>query len=158
MNPSTGKYFVKNNINNNFTDITTLFNGVAITKVDGMNQLGEPVNIYTAQWINSQVEDFAITTTNQNSGTPTIVRKNTDIEITFIISRRYATTTIDELTVHDNFINYMTNSDVWIKSSYMNNKTTHCICLSEYKPTTINIKRGDNSFIIGTIKLHKLGD
>ena len=61
MNASTGKYFVKNTSAGTYVDMTTQFNGLAITKVDGLNEKGEPVNIYTAQWVNSQVEDMMIT-------------------------------------------------------------------------------------------------
>lgn len=157
MNASTGKYFIKNTSNGTYQDLTTLFNGLAIMKVDGLMETGEPVNIYTAQWVNSQVEDFMITTTN-NLQQPIVIRKNVDIEVTFVISRRYATTTINELTIHDNFINYMTNSDVWIKSVFLNNKAVHCICLQAYKPTMVHVGRANNSFITGTIKLHCLGD
>ena len=157
MNASRNKYFVKNTSNGSYSDITTLFDGVAILKVDGMNEKGEPINIYTAQWINSQTEDFLITTIN-NQNQRVVIRKNTDIEITFAVNRKYAITSIDELTVHDNFINYMTSSDVWIKSEYMNNKAVHCICLSSYKPTAMKLNRGNNSFITGTLKLHCIGD
>lgn len=157
MNASRNKYFVKNTSNGSYSDITTLFDGVAILKVDGMNEKGEPINIYTAQWINSQTEDFLITTIN-NQNQRVVIRKNVDIEITFAVNRKYASTNIDELTVHDNFINYMTSSDVWIKSAYMNNKAVHCICLSSYKPTAMKLNRGNNSFITGTIKLHCIGD
>ena len=203
MNASQGKFYVKNTVGGTYQDLTTKFNGLAIMKVDGLNELGAPINVYTAQWVNSQREDFLITTLDANN-LPVVIRKNVDIEITFVISRKYMTTTytaaqsptgnpktkgyyeladniyrptwdttvvsgktyytanpttpIDELTVHDSFIQYMTNTDVWIKSTYMGNKERHCICLDNYKPTLVQIKRGDNSFITGTLKLHHIGD
>ena len=157
MNTSSGKFYVKNTSGGSYQDLTAKFNGLAIMKVDGLNELGAPINIYSSQWINSQTEDFLITTLNGNDQ-PVVIRKNVDIEITFVISRRYATTTIDELTIHDSFIQYMTNTDVWIKSSYMGNKERHCICLDSYKPTLVQIKRGNNSFITGTLKLHHIGN
>lgn len=154
-NNSSGRYFVKNTENGTFQDITTLFNGVAILKLTGMDGKGKPVNIYQAQWVNSQREDFMITTLDENNN-PVVIRENVDIEITFIVRQKYATTTIDVQTVHDNFTNYMTNSDVWVKSGYLGNKYVHCVCLKEYKPTTTKLDRGENSYMMGTITLHTL--
>jgi hypothetical protein len=155
MNYSKNRFFVKNTQSGTFQDITTLFNGVAVLKLDGMLAKGEPVNIYTAQWIDSQQEDFMITTLD-GSNNPVVVRKNVDLELTFIVRRKYATTNINVQTVHDNFVDYITGSDVWLKSSYVGNKYAHCVCLKEYNPTTVKLGRGDNSYIMGTITLHCL--
>lgn len=154
-NKSSGRYYAKNTEIGSFIDITTLFDGVAVLKVDGLNTRGKPVNIYTAQWVDNQEEDFLITTLDDNN-LPVVIRENTDIEITFIVKQKYALTTIDVLSKHDAFIDYMTNSDVWIKSSYMGNKYVHCVCLKEYKPTIQKLNRGINSYIMGTITLHCL--
>ena len=156
-NDSRNRYYVKNTANGTFTDITTQFDGVAVLKVTGLDSKGKPVNIYTAQWNDEQAEDFLITTLDNNNN-PVIVRENVDIEITFIVRKKYATTQsgFNVLTTHDTFVNYMTNSDVWIKSAYLGNKYAHCVCLKEYKPTTVSLMRGDNSYIIGTITLHAL--
>ena len=155
MNYSKNRFFVKNTQSGTFQDITTLFNGVAVLKLDGMLAKGEPVNVYTAQWIDSQQEDFMITTLD-NSDNPVVIRKNVDLELTFIVRQKYATGTIDVQTVHDNFVDYITGSDVWLKSSYVGNKYVHCVCLKEYKPTMVKLGRGDNSYIMGTITLHCL--
>lgn len=156
-------YQVKNTESGTYQNIETMFPGVAILKVDGMLERGEPVNIYTAQWVNSQEEDFLITTRDIYDN-PVVIRKNVDIEVTFIVKQKYASSTIDVMTTHDSFVDYMTGSDVWIKSSYMNNKYVHCVCLKEYKPTNIRLQRTindngrriDNSYVIGTITLHTL--
>ena len=155
MNHSSNRFFAKNTESGTFQDITTMFDGVAVLKLDGMLAKGEPVNVYTAQWIDSQQEDFMITTLDDNDN-PVVIRKNVDLELTFIIRQKYATGTIDVQTVHDNFVNYITGSDVWLKSSYVGNKYVHCVCLKEYKPTTVKLGRGDNSYIMGTITLHCL--
>ena len=155
MNYSKNRFFVKNTQSGTFRDITTMFDGVAVLKLDGMLAKGEPVNVYTAQWIDSQQEDFMITTLDGNDN-PVVVRKNVDLELTFIVRQKYATGTIDVQTVHDNFVDYITGSDVWLKSSYVGNKYVHCVCLKEYKPTTVKLGRGDNSYIMGTITLHCL--
>ena len=155
MNHSSNRFFAKNTESGTFQDITTMFDGVAVLKLDGMLAKGEPVNVYTAQWIDSQQEDFMITTLD-SSDNPVVVRKNVDLELTFIVRQKYATGTIDVQTVHDNFVDYITGSDVWLKSSYVGNKYVHCVCLKEYKPTTVKLGRGDNSYIMGTITLHCL--
>lgn len=154
-NNSKNKYFVKNTVNGAFTDITTLYDGVAVLKLTGLLDKGKPVNIYTAQWVDSKAEDFMITKLDANNN-PVVIRENVNIELTFIVRQKYASTTIDVQTVHDNFVNYMTGTDVWLKSAYLGNKYVHCVCLNEYKPTTINLGRGANSYIMGTITLHAL--
>lgn len=151
-------YQVKNTSNGEFTNIETMFDGLRILKMDGFLARGKPVNIYTAQWVDQQDEDFLITTIDNNDN-PVVIRENTDIEITFIIRKKYATSpseSFDVMSVHDAFISYMTDSDVWIKSSYVNNKYVHCVCLKEYKPTTQKMQRGDKSWIMGTITMHCL--
>lgn len=155
MNDSRNRYFVKNTEDGTFQDITVLFDGVAVLKVDGVLAKGKPVNIYTAQWIDSQKEDFMITTLDDNDN-PVVIRENVDIEITFIVRQKYANSVIDVQDVHDSFVDYMTNSDVWVKSAYVGNKYVHCVCQSEYKPTTVHLQRSDSSYIMGTIKLHTL--
>jgi len=155
MNDSRGRYFVKNTESGTFQDITTLFDGVAVLKVDGMLAKGKPVNIYTAQWLSNQKEDFLITTLDKNNK-PVVVRENVNIDVTFIIRQKYAASTIDVMSVHDAFVGYMTGSDVWIKSAYLGNKYVHCVCLKDYKPTTVKLQRGINSYIIGTISFHTI--
>jgi len=155
MNHSSNRFFAKNTESGTFQDITTMFDGVAVLKLDGMLAKGEPVNIFTQQWLSNQKEDFLITTLDDNDN-PVVVRKNVDLELTFIVRQKYATGTIDVQTVHDSFVDYITGSDVWLKSSYVGNKYVHCVCLKDYKPTTVKLGRGDNSYIMGTITLHCL--
>lgn len=155
MNESSNKYFIKNTKGGDFQDITTLFDGVGVLKVDGMLNNGKPINIYTAQWVDSQFEDYMITTTQD--GEPKVVRENPDISITFIVRQTYAVNPIDVQTVHDDFVGYLTGSDVWIRSDYSGGKIVHGVCLEPYEPTTVSLQRGLKSYIMGTIKLHSLG-
>jgi hypothetical protein len=154
-NKSSGRYYAKNTENGTFEDITTLFDGVAVLKVDGFNAKGKPINIFTQQWLSNQKEDFLITTLDDNDN-PIVIRENVDLEITFIVRQKYATGTIDVQTVHDNFVDYITGSDVWLKSSYVGNKYVHCVCLKEYKPSMQKLGRGSDSYMMGTITLHCL--
>ena len=159
MNNSANRYFVKNTLNGSFVDITTQFQGVAVLMLTGMIGKGKPVNIFTQQWIDTQNEDFMITTLDNNNN-PVVIRENVDIELTFIVRKKYASanaqSNFNVLTAHDTFVDYMTKSDVWLKSSYVGNKYVHCVCLKEYKPTTVKLERGNDSYIIGTITFHTL--
>ena len=149
-NELTGKYFIKNTANGSFSDITTLFNGVRVLAVTGVAAKGKAVNVYHEQWIDSQTEDFMVTSNNG-----TIIRENVDIEVTFLVHQRYTSTTIDVKTQHDLFVNYLTNKDVWIKTAYQNNAIAHCVALDGYEPTTMKLQRdSSSSYALGTIKLH----
>ena len=148
-------YFTKNSESASWEDITSKFDGVRILRLDGFLAKGKPINIFTQQWLSNQKEDFLITTLDC-SNNPVVIRENVDLDLTFIVRRKYATSAIDVQSVHDSFVSYMTNSDVWLKSSYVGNKCVHCVCLKEYKPTTVKLQRGNDSYIIGTITFHTL--
>ena len=150
-----GKYLLKNTAAGTFTDVTTLFDGVRILKVDGIGALGDAKNIYLGDWVYTQTEDMMIVMADPND-TVKIIRENTDIDVTFIVHRRYASSSIDVLTQHDAFISYMTDTDVWVKSAYVGNKYVHCIATKDYKPTVMKLHRGADSYIIGTVTLHTL--
>jgi hypothetical protein len=81
-----------------------------------------------------------------------IVRENVDIKVVFIVGRRYANATIDTQNVYDSFVDYMTNTDVWVKSSYVG-KQVHCVCIDKVEPKTIKLHRGGNTYILGEIQL-----
>lgn len=149
-------YLVKFSEDGNYTDITALVDGVRILKIDGFLNVGKPVNVYTAHWVDSQEEDFMITTLDDDEN-PVVVRENVDIEITFIVGNKYAENPllVDVNKKHDEFIRLMTYNDLWIKSNYVD-REVHCVCLEEYSPTLIKLHRGQRSYIMGTIKLHTL--
>lgn len=143
-------YYVKNTQNGSFQDVATKFQGVRILSVTGVAAKGKAVNVYHEQWMDSETEDFMITTNNG-----TIIRENVDIEVTFLVRQQYATSVIDVKTQHDNFVKFMTDKDVWIRTSYQNNVIAHCVCLDGYEPTTMKLKRDVNAnYALGTIKLH----
>ncbi len=147
------KYFVKRSSSGAWEDVTTRFNGLKILSIDGFNEVGDALNVYTEQWVDSSVEDFMITNTNGHEAS-TIVRKNVDLSLTFICGERYGAQNTQS--VHDAFINYVCNgTDFYIKSAYTG-KAAHVVCLSAYKPTTQKLQRGNNSYIMGTIELHCL--
>lgn len=134
-----------------YMPLSTRFDGLRILSVKGMDEQGKPVNVYTAQWVNTQEEDYAI-----GSASNTIITENVNLEVSFIVSDKYATNRIDVRQVHDAFVQYITKGDLWLKSQY-EEKEVHCTCLEEYKPTLARLKRArGNNFIMGTIKLHAL--
>ena len=146
----TNKYFVKNTANGSFVDVTTLFDGVNILSVEGFDSRGKALNVYVEQWIDGGT-DFMITSNNGQ-----IVRENVTLKVVFVVGKRYASTTINTQTVYDNFVNYMTNTDVWIKSMYVG-KQVHCVAIDKVEPKTVKLKRGANEYILGEIPLQTLG-
>jgi hypothetical protein len=146
----TNKYFVKNTSNGSFADVTTLFDGVNILAVEGFDAKGKALNVYIEQWIDGGT-DFMITSNNGQ-----IVRENVSINVVFVVGQRYANSTIDTQTVYDLFVDYMTNTDVWIKSMYFG-KQVHCVAIDKVEPKTVKLKRGVNEYIIGEIPLQTLG-
>ena len=146
----TNKYFVKNTANGSFADVTTLFDGVNILAVEGFDAKGKALNVYYEQWIDGGT-DFMITSNNGQ-----IVRENVSIKVVFVVGQRYANSTIDTQTVYDSFVNYMTNTDVWIKSMYVG-KQVHCVAIDKVEPKTVKLKRGANEYILGEIPLQTLG-
>lgn len=146
----TNKYFVKNTTNGSFTDVTTLFDGVNVLAVEGLDAKGKALNVYVEQWIDGGT-DFMITSNNGQ-----IVRENVDIKVVFIVGQRYANATIDTQSVYDSFVDYMTNTDVWIKSMYFG-KQVHCVAIDKVEPKTVKLKRGANEYILGEIPLQTLG-
>lgn len=148
---TTGKYKIKNTSAGTWSEPTA---GVHILAINGFDSKGKTVNVFTQQWINSQTEDFLITTLDSNNN-PVVIRENVDITVVFIVGQRYTNTTIDVQTQYDSFVDYMTNSDVWIASSYVG-KQVHCMCLDKLEPKTVKLKRGGNSYILGEITLHTL--
>lgn len=152
----THKYFVKDN--GNYVDICTKFNGVRVLKITGFNTLGKPVNVYTEQWVGSQQEDFMIAT--EVNGTPKIIRENSKLTLTYIISRKYASglganTPYDVQAMNDSLVSFLTDTDVWLASDYVG-KQVHCYADGEVQEKTIKLKRGDSSYIIGEISFHAL--
>lgn len=146
------KYFVRKSASAAWEDVVSMYDGVRVLSISGFNEKGKALNVYTAQWVDSQTEDFQIVS---DSATPVVIRENANLEVTFIVSKKYASNAIDVQTQHDNFVAYMTNGDLYVKSAYTN-KEVRCVCLESYKPTTEKLHRGMMSYIIGTIKLHML--
>ena len=147
MNDLSGKYFVRKSVYDDWEDVTTKFGGVKILSVDGFNEIGDAKNIYTAQWIDTQEEDYVL-------AGDSVVRENADLSVTFIVGNRYGA--LDPQAVHDEFIDYMCmHGDLYIRSIYVN-KHAHVVCLKPYKPTTQRLHRGMDSYILGTITLHML--
>lgn len=153
MNASSGKYFVKRSLGDSYQDVTTLFDGISILSLSGFDGVGDSVNIFTQQFVDSQTEDFLVTKVEQ--GRDVVIRKNIDIALTFIVGRRYTNKLISERLVYDAFVDYVTNGDFYIKSVYAN-KEAHVICLKGFKPTAVKLNRGWGSYIMATIELHTL--
>lgn len=152
-----GKYAYRKGTTGSWTNFDTI-SGVRVLSVDGINERGEAVNVYTAQWIDSDVEDYICTKKNSTSGKDEIIRKNVDINLTMIIGRRYASNegSVNEQSVYDTMISTLCETgDLYIKSEYVG-KIAHVVCLKAVKPTAVRLNRGRNSYILVTIPFHVL--
>lgn len=156
VNDLSNKYFVKRQESDSWQDVTTLFDGIKILSIKGFNEEGESVNVYSEQWVNSQTEDFLVTTKDENDN-DVVIRKNVDLEMTFIAGSRYsASGNVDTQTVYDLFKDYICkHGDFYIKSLY-SGKYAHVVCLKGLKPTTEKLHRGNKSYIMATATLHTL--
>ena len=153
MNDLSNKYFVRKDSNSEWEDVTTKFLGVRILSITGFNSLGEAINVYSEQWVNSPKTDFLVTSQDER-GNDVIIRKNGEVSLTFICGERYGAEDTQE--ANDAFVDYITkHGDLYIKSAYTN-KVAHVICLQSYEPTTEKLHRGNRSYIMGTIKLDLL--
>lgn len=154
------RYFIKRKATDAWTDVCAAFNGVKILAIDGFNEQGDAVNVYTAQWVNRQNEDFLVTT--QEAGRDVIIRQNVDLQMTFIAGPRfagYATPEVDDTqAIYNTFVDYIAKGgDFYIRSSYTG-KEAHVVCLKSFKPTTQRLHRGSRSYILATAPLHCLDD
>lgn len=151
-NELTNKYFIKRKSTDTYADITTQFSGIRVLSVDGFNEYGDAVNVYTEQWIDSHTEDVMVTKQDGN-GNDVIIRKNVELQMTVIVSRRYTNSAISEQTVYNSLRAYLDGGAFYIKSAYTGMEA-HVICLSSFKPTAQQLQRGDKSYILATIPLH----
>lgn len=155
-----GKYFIKKNAEDSWTDVTTMFDGVKILSISGMNAIGDAVNVFTQQWITSQTEDFMVTLQDENQN-DVIIRANVDIEMTFIVGARYSSSpppigSDNTQAVYDTFVEYITkHGDFYVKSEYTG-KEAHVVCLKGFSPTTEKLQRQGGSYILATATLHVL--
>lgn len=151
-NELRNKYFIKRLQGGSWSDITTLFDGVRVLKLGGMNEVGEAVNVYTEQWVGSQEEDYMCVG-------DVVVRKNVDLEMSFIVGTRYSSNrNADTQTVYDAFKDYICNhGDFYVKSAY-SGKYAHVVCLKGISVVTERLHRGVNSYILATATLHCLGE
>ena len=142
------RYFIKRRFSDTWVDITTLFDGIKVLSVTGMNEIGEAQNVFTQQWIDSQEEDYLL-------AGETVVRANVDLTMTFIAGTRYSSNgSVDTQTVYNSFVSYICDDgDFYIKSTYTG-KSAHVVCLKGIKPTTERLHRGSSSYIIATATLH----
>lgn len=141
------KYYVRRG-EQQFATIPSLFGGVRVLKVEGMMDVGSTKNVYTASWVGSQTEDYMV-------AGDSVVRENVDINITFIVSNKYGAVNVRQQ--HDAFIAYMTDGELYIKSDYVG-RVMRCVCIKDYKPTSVHIERSGNAndYMIGTLQLHTL--
>ena len=146
--------------------------GVRVLSIEGLDEIGDAVNVYTEQWVDSEIEDYMCTTKKTVQGTTidAVVRKNVDINLTFIVSQRYTDTHIDIQQTYDDMIATLCYSGaIYLKSTYVN-KIAYVVCLKAVKPTVVRLQRGEyrtneqnqvkrwdiDSYIMATVTFHCL--
>lgn len=143
----SNKYFFKANLSDEWKDFVLEYEGVKVLSITGFDELGDATNVYSEQWFNSNKEDFYVVGNE-------IVRKNGDLLMTIIVSRRYANLDIyDEERMYSHFVNTLLKSDFYIYSDYTE-KVAHVVCNKSFKPTSQLLNRGEKSYILATIPLH----
>lgn len=136
----------------NYESVSEKFDGVFILKADGMLALGKSKNVYTDKALDEQEEQFAIV---PNGNQTRILYENVDITVDFIVSASRAKKYINVAQVHEDFIDYMTSSDVYLKSLYTGLEV-RAVCQKAYSPKTVMLNRGTDSYILGSLTLHTL--
>jgi hypothetical protein len=151
------KYYIKRRESDAWRQVEDMFNGLHILNLDGIHGVGESMNVYHEQWIDSESEDFIVT--NQIGGEDVVYRANADVKMTFIIASKYQTQQSMNISeVHSSFVNYVCKGgDFYIKSEY-NGLSIHVASFAEYAPTSMRLNRGTNSYILGTMTLHLLDE
>jgi hypothetical protein len=154
MHDLSNKYYIKRLLEDEWEDVTEAFAGVKILSIDGFNEKGDAVNVYNARWTDSQVEDMMVTTQDEHDN-DVIVRKNVELQMTFICGARYGAQ--DTQSCYSEFVKYIAqDGDFYIKSKYTGLEA-HVVCLKAFKPTTQKLHRGSaNSYIMATVELHTL--
>lgn len=149
------KYFIRRNADDYWDDVTEKFDGVKILSISGFDDVGDAVNVFTQQWVESQREDMMVTT-QDDEGNDVIIRENVDLSLTFIVGARYSSCgRADTQYVYDCFRDYICNHGSFqLMSAYYNNKVVDVVCLKGFSPTTVKLNRGVNSYILATATLH----
>jgi hypothetical protein len=151
-----GKYFHSSD-GTTWDDFTNK-SGVRVLSIDGFGEIGDAVNVYTEQWVDSEIEDYMCTTKKTEQGTTidAAVRKNVDINLTFIVSPRYSDNQgVDVQKTYDDMISSLCYGAIYLKSTYAN-KIAYVVCLKAVKPTAVKLNRGKDSYIMATIPFHCL--
>ena len=153
-------YYSRTGQSGSWSDFTTIA-GVRVLAIDGFDERGDVVNVYTAQWIDSDVEDYmcakqeTVTVNGVSSVRDVIIRKNVDLNMTVIVSQRYTSSVIDVQEVYDTLLSTVCDGDIFLKSVYTN-KICPIHQLKSFKPTAVKLHRGRNSYILATIPFHVL--
>lgn len=130
-----------------YTDFTAKWKGLAILKVDKLAAQGEPKNIFTQSWVNSNKLDVHIP--------EKVCFEASDVELSFWIND-FTDKTVDVVKTHSDFITYMTTNQVDIWSKYLNMENTY-VCLTAYEPSVVHVMRAPGAnYIMGTITLKKV--
>lgn len=129
------------------TLITTLNDGETIT-------FDKSVEIHFVESYNEESVTTSTTFTATSNGTLYVV-ESSNTYVTWYVETSIENDDYDEQKAYDFFVDYMTGTDIWIKTLYYN-KVVHCCSTDIIAPDTTKLQRNNDSYIIGKITFHTL--
>lgn len=141
-----GKYFMQKSLSVEPYDIEQEFIGLKISKVTGINSKGQPMNIFTRKWADSNTMDVYVPAT--------ITYDFPDVEITYIMTDA-GNVLFDLRNEHDRFINYIQGVTYFF--DYYRNRRVKLLMNSEYEPSAeMYGQQAGSNRVMGTLKFTKI--
>lgn len=141
-----GKYYMQKSLTIEPYDIEQEFIGLRISKITGINSKGQPMNIFTRKWSDSNTMDVYVPTT--------ITYDFPEVEMTFLMTDA-GNILFDLRDEHDRFINYIQGITYFF--DYYRNRRVKLLMNSAYEPSVEMYGRpAGNNRVMGTIKFTKI--
>ena len=141
-----GKYYMQKSLTIEPYDIEQEFIGLRISKITGINSKGQPMNIFTRKWSDSNTMDVYIPTT--------ITYDFPEVEMTFLMTDN-GNILFDLRDEHDRFISYIQGITYFF--DYYRNRRVKLLMNSAYEPSAEMYGRpAGHNRVMGTIKFTKI--
>jgi len=141
-----GKYYMQKSLTIAPYDIEQEFIGLRISKITGINSKGQPMNIFTRKWSDSNTMDVYVPTT--------ITYDFPEVEITFLMTDA-GNILFDLRDEHDRFISYIQGITYFF--DFYRNRRVKLLMNSAYEPSAEMYGRpAGNNRVMGTIKFTKI--
>ena len=149
---SSGRYFFSTEEGGEY-DFTTVFAGLEIQSIEGLESVGAPKIIHYQEWVNTGRADVNIP--KNDLGNIDVKFETTDDKIAFLISD-FNNHSVDVKSVHNSLKNIMLKNVVRIRSTY-SGATNEVVCLGGYEPSAVVVSRpAGTNYIQGVFTMKKL--